>query len=1037
MIILMKMSTRDRFILMATASYTLLALTWIFLSDQLLSALVDMQAVVWLSTAKGVLFVLASAAMFFMSLRAVPPEATVGQGSLFGSLTAAMAPGHRPPWLLYTFAVLITGVMLVVRQRMSGTIADQPMLIIFMLPVILSALLGGLGPGLVSTLMAMAGVAYLITPSLRDSTLATHYDRLQLAFLLVNGVAVSVLSELLRRSLSRLETKRRLLDVVISGTPDAIFVKDLQGRYVLVNQAAAGFIGRPAAAIVGQDDRGMFPDASAQVVMARDRDILASGQTQTHEEHLTTNDGTARVFLVTKGPVFNAYGQIQGLFGVSRDITEKKQAEATLRDREQQLARVLEGSDLGYWDWNLQTQVLHVSPRWETMLGYAPGEMNVTVANWADHVHPDDFPRAQTSIERHLSGRSASHELEMRCRTKTGAWRWILTRGRIVEWDAHGQPLRMSGTHTDITERKSHELAQREATTVFESSYEGIMVVSPDRTVTKINPAFTRITGYSAGEIIGQTPRMLASGRHEPAFYAEMWDSLAQHDFWRGEIWNQRKNGEAYVELLSISVVRDAAGVLQHYVGVFSDISQIKAHEAELDRIANYDPLTDLPNRRLLADRLSQAIIRAGRSGKSLGVCFLDLDGFKAINDLHGHSVGDRLLVGVTANLTQVLRADDTLARMGGDEFVLLLSDLASAEECTAILDRMLAAVSVPVQVDELSLNISASLGVSLYPDDNADADTLLRHADQAMYRAKDAGKNRYQLFDPETDRKAQVHRRALAELRHALEADEFVLYYQPKVDLTSGEIIGAEALIRWQHPSRGLLSPAQFLPHIDGSDLEQPLGEWVIATSLAQAESWQRAGLGLTVSANVSANHLLKPDFYESLAHALARHPAVPVARFELEVLETAAIADMAQAVAVLQRCRTLGVRFALDDFGTGYSSLTYLRKLPVDTLKIDQSFVRDMLTDPDDLGIVEGVIRLASAFNRQVIAEGVETLEHVTRLRELGCRFGQGYGIARPMPASALLAWAENWQRSALTGFGHSAPATNEAMPSPNCRA
>lgn len=346
---------------------------------------------------------------------------------------------------------------------------------------------------------------------------------------------------------------------------------------------------------------------------------------------------------------------------------------------------------------------------------------------------------------------------------------------------------------------------------------------------------------------------------------------------------------------------------------------------------------------------------------------------------------------------------------------MLLLVDIASPEECTLILNRVLAAVCSPVKIDGVWVAVSASIGVCLYPDDDGDADTLLRHADQAMYMAKESGKSRYHLFDPESDRKAQVHRKYLDRLRMAMEEQEFVLYYQPKVDLLTGVVFGVEALIRWQHPEKGLLAPAEFLPHINGSELEKPLGDWVINAALAQAAVWHDCGLMLSVSANVSAEHLLQPDFYDCLCTALQNNPGVPASQFELEVLETAAIADIEQAVAILRRCHGLGVHFALDDFGTGYSSLTYLRKLPVDTLKIDQSFVRDMLNDADDLGIVQGVIRLASAFNRQVIAEGVETLEHGAALLRMDCPRVQGYGIARPMPADNVVAWSRQWAQDA----------------------
>jgi diguanylate cyclase (GGDEF)-like protein/PAS domain S-box-containing protein len=1012
---------RGRYIVLATLSYAFLALAWILLSDQLLLALVSPERMVWVSSVKGLFFVAASATYVYLSLRAVPANGTPQGLTLLDTLTLSISGSPARRSLRYLFAIVITLAMLWLQQSLQS--GDQhPRLLLYMLPVILSALMGGLGPGLLATGVAALGADLLAAQPLH-SALAGPQDRLQWAFLLLNGALVSLLSAVLQRTLAKLALNARLLDAVLAGSADAIFVKDQQGRYLLANAAAASFAGKRADQLLGADDRALFEAGAAERLRQADAAIMRAGTVQRLEEQLLTQDGRALVFAVTKGPVRDQGGQVIGLFGISRDITEQRRREAeqaqaaeALRDRERRLARVLDGSDQGYWDWNLQTKQFEVSARWETMLGYQPGEVVVTQEHWPELVHPEDLPRALASIERHLSGASKLHEVEIRCKAKSGDWRWVLSRGRIVEHDAQGRPLMFSGTHTDIHARKHHELEQQQALVVFEGSHEGIMIVSPGRVITKVNPAFSRITGYSALEAVGQSPRMLSSGRHGPKFYEELWAEVQQHDFWRGEIWNRRKNGEVYAELLSISVVRDADGQVRHYIGAFSDISQLKAHEAELDRVAHYDVLTGMPNRRLLADRLRQAIQHCARSGKSSAVCFLDLDGFKAVNDQYGHAVGDQLLIGVAAQLRAVMRADDTLARLGGDEFVLLLSDIASPEECTLILDRVLQAVTRPVQVGPHTLHTSASIGVSLYPADNVDADTLLRHADQTMVRAKEAGKNRYQLFDPASDRKAQTHRQTLERLRHALAHEEFRLYYQPKVDLENGEVIGVEALIRWLPPGEPMVSPAEFLPHIHGSDLEGAFGAWVLRAAVAQAAVWQQAGEAVKVSANISANHLLQPDFFEHLRSALAEHPQLPPSQLELEVLETAEIGDMEQAVAILQRCRELGVSFALDDFGTGYSSLTYLRKLPVDTLKIDQSFVRDMLSDPDDLGIVEGVIRLAGVFQRKVIAEGVETLEHGALLRQLGCRLAQGYGIARPMPAADLPAWCQQWRERAL---------------------
>ncbi len=800
---------------------------------------------------------------------------------------------------------------------------------------------------------------------------------------------------------------------VINSVPALIAYVDAQQRYVYVNAQYHERFAPERSDITGLSVREILGEERYAVAGPLIAKVL-QGEPQSYDWQ--PFPGTWQV--INYMPKHDERGQVIGYYVMGADITARRRTEEALRENEQQLSRVLEGSDQGYWDWNLESNAFQLSARGQTMLGYEPGELKSDFEHWPQLVHPDDLANAMVSIERHISGQSPRHEVEIRCKAKDGSWRWILTRGRIVSRAADGKPLMMSGTHTDITERKQFELAQREASVVFENSYEGIMVANADGLITKVNPAFTRITGYEEDEVRGHTPHILASGRHDAAFYAAFWEALNTHDFWRGELWNRRKDGGLFAALQSISVVRDVQGQIRYYVSVFADISQLKAHEEELDHVANYDSLTELPNRRLLSDRLDQLILRATRSGKSTAVCFLDLDGFKTINDQKGHAVGDQLLIGVADQLKSILRADDTLARLGGDEFVILLSDIASPEECTLILERILQTVRQPVDASGQSISISASIGVSLYPADNADPDTLLRHADQAMYMAKQAGKNRYQLFDPESDRIAQSHRDHLGQLRLALEREEFVLFYQPKVDLLSGEVIGAEALIRWQHPERGLLPPAEFLPHLHGSELECAIGEWVIEAALRQSESWLVQGLAIKVSVNVSAKHLLQADFSDRLAEALSRHPTIKPADLELEVLETAAIGDMAQAVDILQRCTALGVRFSLDDFGTGYSSLTYLRKLPVHTLKIDQSFVRDMLTDPDDFGIVQGVIGLAGVFQRQVIAEGVETLKHGAALRQMGCRLVQGYGIAKPMPAEQLPAWCIAWLKSGVWG-------------------
>ena len=451
-------------------------------------------------------------------------------------------------------------------------------------------------------------------------------------------------------------------------------------------------------------------------------------------------------------------------------------------------------------------------------------------------------------------------------------------------------------------------------------------------------------------------------------------------------------------------------------IGAVVDITAFKENEKQLEHIAHYDALTGLPNRVLLADRLRQAMAQAHRRAQPLAVAYLDLDGFKVINDRHGHDTGDQLLMTMAASMKQTLREGDTLSRLGGDEFVAVLLDLPDVEASVPMLARLLAAAAQPVHVKDLVLEVSASLGVTFYPQaEDVDADQLLRQADQAMYQAKLAGKNCYHVFDAELDRSVRGHHEGMERIRHALVEREFVLHYQPKVNMRTGKVIGAEALIRWQHPEKGLLPPAVFLPVIEDHPLAVEIGEWVIDTALTQMTLWQASGLDIPVSVNVGARQLQQAGFPERLREILAAHPDVRPGDLELEVLETSALEDVVGVSKIIEACREIGVTFALDDFGTGYSSLSYLKRLPVNRLKIDQSFVRGMLEDPDDLAILEGVIGLATAFRREVIAEGVETVEHGEMLLQLGCEQAQGYGIARPMPAREFAGWSATWRPDA----------------------
>ncbi|NDY95983.1 EAL domain-containing protein [Wenzhouxiangella limi] len=688
--------------------------------------------------------------------------------------------------------------------------------------------------------------------------------------------------------------------------------------------------------------------------------------------------------------------------------------ERQLADERRRLGEIIDGTDAGTWEWNLETGEMRFNHRWAEMLGVASVEdLPPTSSDWAHHVHPDDARVGMENLIGHLKGLQPNLETEIRVRRADGSWLWILVRGRASHREADGRARLISGIAIDIQQRKQAEAELRKAASVFTHSGEGILITDLDNRIVEINEGFTRITGYPREEILGRKPSVLSSGRHDEGFYSAMWRDLLADGYWSGEIWNRRRDGTEYAQRLTISTVRDDDGKPSHYVGLFADITAQKNYQRELERMAHYDSLTGLPNRILLGDRLSQAMSQARRNGQQIAVAYIDLDNFKSINDRHGHRAGDQVLRAVAQLFCEVLRETDTVARPGGDEFVAILTGLGAETQLDRLLQRLLHKLDPPIVLDEVGVKVSLSIGVTLYPQvGEPEADQLLRQADQAMFEAKRKGRNNVCYFDTELERSAQQRRLDQIRLRQALADDEFALYYQPQVDLQTGRVQGVEALIRWIHPDRGLLAPAAFLPMIEDPALAVELGQWVIERALQDNEHWRRGGLDLDIAVNVDAADLLAQDFTGRLQRILADHPDFPVRRLMLEVVETSMLEDISQATAITRACQGLGVAFALDDFGTGFSSLSHLKHLPLQQLKIDRSFVSDMMSDADDLAIVEAVINLGQVFSLDVLAEGVESDEHVEALMQLGCRLAQGYRIARPMPANEICGWVEGWK-------------------------
>lgn len=678
----------------------------------------------------------------------------------------------------------------------------------------------------------------------------------------------------------------------------------------------------------------------------------------------------------------------------------------------QHLARV------GDWRVELPGEVTRWSPQVYDILGLDPAAGPLDLEGVCRLLHPEDVARLRDDTARALlDGTPYSHDL--RVLRPDGAQIHVHNLGQ-VQRGPDGAVTAVFGTVQDITERKLAEDRLRQAARVFESTSEGIVITDVEGIIQAVNPAFSAITGYEEAEVLGQTPRLLRSGRHDRDFYCQMWQALRTYGQWRGEVWNRRKGGEIYPEWLTISAVEDGGGQITHWVAVFSDITQIKLAQERLDFLAHHDALTGLPNRVLLHDRLAQAIRRASREGRRFAVLFLDLDGFKGVNDTLGHAAGDRLLEVVAQRLRARLRECDTLARLGGDEFLILLEgakDDGDAAKAAADCLRLLGE-AVPISGHEIF--ISGSIGIAIYPDDGVDPDALLRSADLAMYRAKAAGRNTFQCYTPELTLSARERHALENALRGALARGELLLHYQPQVELTSRAPCGVECLVRWRHQTLGLVPPGRFIPIAESLGIVAEIGDWVLREACGQLVAWRRAGIPVPrLAVNVSIQQLERPTLLPLLRELLA-DTGLPPADLELEVTESMLMGQSTRALATLDALRDLGVKLAVDDFGTGYSALGRLNRIPIDRLKIDASFVHDIARDPKDEAIARTIIGMGRDLGLEVIAEGVEREDQAEFLVREGCHFAQGYLFGRPMSALVL----EQWWRQGGGAEGPSGP-------------
>ena len=693
-----------------------------------------------------------------------------------------------------------------------------------------------------------------------------------------------------------------------------------------------------------------------------------------------------------------------------------------IHEREERLNLALWGSGDEFWDWNIRENSLYRLGA-NQLLGHGSRDQMSTDDWRTQSIHPEDLPRVQKLLQEHIVGHTDVFESEHRIRNARGEWVWVRSRGKVVERDSAGSPLRMAGTARDITAIRRAERERRVALEVLRSMSEAVAVIDLDFRFISVNPAFSRITGYSEEEVIGQNSRLLDSSQHSAEFYRRVRDVLERTGHWAGEMWQRRKDGEEFLGWIEMSEVRDALGLRSHFVAVVNDITDKKRAEQELRYLANYDTLTGLPNRALLSERLGRAIVRARRQETRVAVLFLDLDRFKDINDSLGHAAGDRLLKAAATRLQATVGASDTVARLGGDEFTVVLEDVESFPAVERMAREILTAFTMPLEVDERhDVSITPSLGISLYPDHALVPTDLLKFADTAMYQAKAEGRNTYQIYNETMDAESRRRATVLASLRKALDRGEFRLVYQPRMALADGRITGVEALLRWHSAELGEIPPTIFVPLAEESGLILQIGDWVLNEALQTLKRWRAHGLNeISVGVNVSVLQLLRGNLPEELRR-LIQDLGVPANRIELEVTESMVMQNAEQTTHVLNELRKLGITLAIDDFGTGYSSLVYLKRLPIDTLKIDKEFIGDLTRDPDDEAITATVITMGHSLGLNVIAEGVESEQQLSYLREQGCDEIQGFWLSPPLDAHRCLAFIRSWQ-----------PGTVAAIPAP----
>ena len=793
---------------------------------------------------------------------------------------------------------------------------------------------------------------------------------------------------------------------IVTQVPGAVFRVRLSGPVDFVSDAIEDISGYPAAQFM-RGTINAWSDLIApehrRLQYGAVRDAGRTGNPYEIEYRILDATGTERWVSEKGHPSIGSDGNVEWIDGILTDISERKHNEMRIEGLLAEQSAILDNVMFGVM-FVRGRHVVSANRRCEELFGYGSGELAGALTDIIFQPRTEFELAGLRPYPNLVDGRDFTEEREYRKRDGTSFW--CMVNGCALD------PLHPNEgsiwVYADITERKQAEEKLRLSATVLEHIADGVMVVDAERRIVAVNPAFTQITGYTEHEAIGQPASMTRSSRHDERFHRAMWEEQESTGFWRGEIWNRRKNGEVYPEWLTVSVMRDGAGKTTHYVGVFSDITAVKESQEKLDHMAHHDPLTGLPNRLLFHDRLQHALQRAGRVEEQLAVLFIDLDRFKNVNDTLGHHVGDELLIQVAAALSQRLREGDTLARLGGDEFIVLLENVDGAFGAELVAEKLMSMFEEPFIVSDYELFVTGSVGISMFPHDATDLNMLIRNADVAMYQAKARGRNGYQFYAPSMTGEGVERLRLEAMLRRSIEKNEIFLNYQPQVEIDSGRLIGVEALVRWNSPELGVVPPFRFIPLAEDIGFISQLGKWVLYEACRQMIRWEEQGLSVPkIAVNLSVKQFERGSIANMVADVLAETGLDPH-RLQLEVTESV-IMNTGDALAFINDLHAIGVGLAIDDFGTGYSSLAYLKQMPVQTLKIDRSFIKDISTDNNDEAIAIAIIHLGKSLNLSVIAEGVETAEQAEFLLRHGCNLAQGYLYSRPVMPHVLL---EDWR-------------------------